>query len=744
MLARAAAAGVDIAAVVSGVNQPLPLVRFGTIAQKASEICQEVKSLGAGVLAAMEKEDGEAMAILRAKHESAMLVLVEQVRYAQLQEATKAREGLFRSLAMAVQRYTFYERQLGKKDDEIAKAIPLLDDLDKDAMEKMALSASEPDMALREIDIDIATDAFAAAAGALNGGKLLSSHEVREALLLEGGQLASDIGNILSFAGSIAHLFPTAKVHVQPWGLGGTVEYGGSNVGNGLTAGSGAARAIAERLNFEARRAARIDGFARREREWAHQSNLAAGEIAQMFKQLRAAQLREAIAELELKNLRRQKTHAEEIETFLNEDGSKGAGKKTNKALYAWNKREVKSLYGQCFQFAFDVARKAERALQHELGSPGLTYLQYGYMAGKEGLLAGEKLHFDLRRMEMAYQELNQREYEMTRHVSLLQMNPLGLMQLRRTGRCTLSVPETLLDLDGPGHYFRRIKSVAVSIPCVTGPYASVNCTLTQLKSSIRTSPVLRDDGGYARENAEDSRFADYFGSAQSIVTSTSLNDAGLFDVNLRDERYLPFEYTGAVSEWQIELPANPSKGEPTQFDYDSISDVILHLRYSARAGGGLLRKGAVENVKLAIEVGEAVGSTRLLSMRHEFPSEWAKFQAQTPAAGDRFELAIKLREEHYPFWSRGRLNSLLSVRVLADSAVKPLPASIDVYDKANSANGAAKKDSLTKDPGMGNVVHIGSLNQIARPAPLGDVKLYFDSKAFKDVWLAVAWSSAV
>jgi hypothetical protein len=58
-----------------------------------------------------------------------------------------------------------------------------------------------------------------------------------------------------------------------------------------------------------------------------------------------------------------------------------------------------------------------------------------------------------------------------------------------------------------------------------------------------------------------------------------------------------------------------------------------------------------------------------------------------------------------------------------------------------NDAAGAANKDSLTKDPGMGNVVHIGRLSKIARPAPLGDVKLYFDSKAFKDVWLAVAWS---
>jgi len=47
-------------------------------------------------------------------------------------------------------------------------------------------------------------------------------------------------------------------------------------------------------------------------------------------------------------------------------------------------------------------------------------------------------------------------------------------------------------------------------------------------------------------------------------------NDSGLFETNLRDERYLPFENSGVVSEWQLELPANPSKKDPRQFDYDT------------------------------------------------------------------------------------------------------------------------------------------------------------------------------
>ena len=46
----------------------------------------------------------------------------------------------------------------------------------------------------------------------------------------------------------------------------------------------------------------------------------------------------------------------------------------------------------------------------------------------------------------------------------------LAVLQLRTTGQCTVTLPEELFDMDGPGHYFRRIKSVAMSIPSVTGP----------------------------------------------------------------------------------------------------------------------------------------------------------------------------------------------------------------------------------------------------------------------------------
>jgi hypothetical protein len=728
LLARAATSGVDVAAIVNGLNQPLPLVRFPLLLLKATELAQEVKSLATNLLSSMEKEDAEALALLRAKHESAILKLVEQVKYTQLQEAVKAKEGLQKSLLNAMQRYVYYERQLGKTLEQIGAAVPELVPLDRTGLTDMSLKAEEGDVAPRNIDVDIATDAFAAVAGFLNGGKLMSSHEVRESLFLEGGQLASDVANVANIVSSIGHAVPSFSVHVQPWGLGTTVNYGGSNVGNAAGAVASAARAIAERLNFEARRAARIDGFARREREWAFQSNLAAGEIGQIFKQIRAAEIREAAADLELRNHREQITQAAQIEQFLNADGTNKTGKITNKALYAYLKREVKGLYARCFGMAFDVARKAERALQHELGDTGLTFLEFGYLAGTEGLLAGDRLVADLKRMELAYLELNRREYELTKHVSLLQVAPQALLELRTTGSCTIRLGEELFNLDGPSHYFRRIKNVAVTVPCVTGPYAGVNCTLTLLKSSIRKTGTL-GDGDYGRAaDAVDARFDDYYGSMQSIVTSSAQNDGGLFETNLRDERYLPFENSGAISEWQLTLPANPAADEPTQFDYETISDVVLHVRYTAREGGESLGRAARADLRGRIDAAQAPGSVRLFSLRHDFPVAWAAYRSAEKVAGTFRPITITLTPQHYPYWSRAKDGEVKAAVLIA---------------RGTGALQVAKADGSEPDD-LGAFVGDLKRTEISDPPPFtGEWHAALTADGIEDAWLLITWGGA-
>jgi len=182
--------------------------------------------------------------------------------------------------------------------------------------------------------------------------------------------------------------------------------------------------------------------------------------------------------------------------------------------------------------------RQREVLVMRELA--GLEFEQIGSALDTSGAVARQTLYEarqSLRQMELQYLQDNAREYEITSSFSLAQLDKLALEQLRRGGDAFFSLPEAAFDLRYPGHYFRRIKSVALTLPCVAGPYVNVGATLTLLRSSVRSSPLLNAQAKYARAGANDARFRDVVGQAQSIVTSAAVNDSGVFDS--ADDRYL-------------------------------------------------------------------------------------------------------------------------------------------------------------------------------------------------------------
>jgi hypothetical protein len=63
----------------------------------------------------------------------------------------------------------------------------------------------------------------------------------------------------------------------------------------------------------------------------------------------------------------------------------------------------------------------------------------------KKGLLAGEQLMYDLKKLELAYYEQNKREYELTKHISLAQLDGAALMRLKTTGDCWINFRKKFL-----------------------------------------------------------------------------------------------------------------------------------------------------------------------------------------------------------------------------------------------------------------------------------------------------------
>ncbi len=121
-----------------------------------------------------------------------------------------------------------------------------------------------------------------------------------------------------------------------------------------------------------------------------------------------------------------------------------------------------------------------------------------------------------------------------------------------------------------------------------------------------------------------------------------------------------------------------------TPFDYSTISDVILHLKYTARDGGEQLRSDATANLQARINSMlvslKDTGLTRLFSARHEFPTEWFAFL--NPAAGTDQVLMLNLSRDRFPYFaSVAPALKIKSLELVADTdlasinAIKATPA---------------------------------------------------------------------
>ncbi|MFF5475900.1 neuraminidase-like domain-containing protein [Streptomyces sp. NPDC012935] len=564
LLVNAKAAGLDIGTTLSDINAPMPTHRFSVMLQRAREVCAAVSNLGTAILGALEKRDIEAFTALRSSHESALLDLLRDVLTSQVAEARASLEASRRSRSVVELRRAYQQRLL---DEGLI---------------------TQEDYALALSGISPGLEDSATAESILSGG---------------------------------LKLIPTLLTSAAKFG--GTPAVSASIGGEQLEGAAEAAVAVLRSLAAAASKRTGVTSVlaphARRVQELEHQRTMAATELPQIDQQILAADIRYQIAEQELRHHNKQRANAASEDEFQR-------AKFTSNELSNWMLNQLSATYFQSYQLAFDLAKRAERCFRHELGLSDSNYVRYGYWDSlRKGLLAGERLGQDLRRLDAAYRELHKREYELTKHISLAELDPVALLQLKTNGECFTDIPEAIFDLDHPGHYFRRLKTVSLSIPCVVAPYGMVGCTLTLTANSLRKDTTLLNEK-YPRQAAGETRFLDDVTAVQSIATSSAVNDAGVFDVRFDDHRYLPFEGAGAISSWHLRL-----NSEIAQFDADSISDVVIHLQYTAREGGGPLRTEALKDIEKALSSVAAAGGRRdglyrVLDLKREFPDEFYQF----------------------------------------------------------------------------------------------------------------------
>lgn len=568
---------------------PVSPYRFQFLVQKAQELAARVHELGGALLAAIEKGDAEYLAATRARQENEISVLGRKVREDQWRDADWQVQSL----------------QKNKEADQSSRryyAKLISDDLNPNEQQYVSQTGTALDerMASNVIEgvaelMDVIPDIFV-------------GFPCEETQLPVGTKLAGLFKTIARVTNTLADM-----------------------------AGTTGALALTQA------------GWDRRLQEWTHQVEVLDIQIEQVELQILGAERRRDQALRELDVQERQIENSKEVLDFLRD-------KFTSHAAYLWLQKEGAQLHHRMYELAMHTARQAERAFNVERGHLTRRFLPSACWGNlKEGLLAGERLQLSLAQMEKEYLDGNVREHELSTDFSLRCYFPMEFLRLKLIGRCEIEIPEWMFDLGYPGHYMRRIKSVSLTIPCVVGPYTGVHCRLTLLRSETRIDPSVapaashcchqcRPRGGY-EACPHDPRVVRQYGASEAIATSHAQNDSGMFELNFRDERHLPFEFAGAASRWRIELPQ-----ESNWFDMDTLSDVILHMNYTAREGGHALTHAAREAAKHRLPD----RGWRLFDVRFDMPDAWARLQRPLGEHGGQQrahrELDWRVERNLFPF----------------------------------------------------------------------------------------------
>ncbi|WP_454691003.1 Tc toxin subunit A-related protein [Achromobacter aloeverae] len=335
-------------------------------------------------------------------------------------------------------------------------------------------------------------------------------------------------------------------------------------------------------------------GFRRRREEWQNAlDNLKATEkVTRAQIEAQEIQLQAATTSRELAQA--QHRHNLEMYDFLRH-------RFTNDALYGWMASRIAPLQYQAYDAALSLCLLAQSCWRNEVADWTTTFFHDGSWNSRyQGLLSGEPLALALLQMQsLWYGSRHARRLEIVKTVSVKALMTEAKFNAARTGagarQFAFSLTQRSFDEDYPGHYLRQIVSVAITLPAAIGPLQNVRAIVQQTGSAIvldMSDPAAALDAVDKKTVAAPSVRFDS-NARQSTALSTGLHDGGVLGGD--DGRYLPFEATGAVSDWTVTFPysgSNKTGADRPQADLEqdavlaSLDDIILTLTYTAQDSG--------------------------------------------------------------------------------------------------------------------------------------------------------------
>ncbi|WP_224794106.1 hypothetical protein [Pseudomonas fluorescens] len=326
---------------------------------------------------------------------------------------------------------------------------------------------------------------------------------------------------------------------------------------------------------------ARVESLRRRTQEWTQARDQAKLEAAQIKAQLAVFDEQHKATQLQLRQAQTALNQAKATHDFL-----LSSNRFSKSQTYDWLNSKFASFYYSAYNTAQSLCQAAEACWQYEMGDFTQTFIRPGaWNSSYRGLGAGEALKMNLLQMHREYLKNNKRDLEIRKTVSLkwlLDKDTESKINKKweeiqcdlKAGSCVFELTQKMFndDYKDQQHYLRRIKTISVTLPVIVGPYQDIRAILSQTSSKVEMAATP----GTVKENLR---------ASQQIALSHGVDDNGQFQLNFQDERYLPFEYTGAISCWRLTFPNHDAQMPMIE----SLTDIIVHVSYTARCEGGSL-----------------------------------------------------------------------------------------------------------------------------------------------------------
>jgi hypothetical protein len=363
---------------------------------------------------------------------------------------------------------------------------------------------------------------------------------------------------------------------------------------------------IAERLTLEAE-------YERRSQGWELEIRLAELELQLIDQQLVEQDLLIKRAQVSLDEIRAQRACQEEAYVAMTTGF-------TIIPTYNWLVARLTTLYAPAYDAVLSLCLATEAAWRYEIGDyrRGSFIRTSAWNDSFRGMLAGESLQLDLQEMHTAYAQNNERRMNIKKTFSLRERRGikddagwLDLVKSLTTTALNVELKASDYDRNYPGHYLRQLKHISVSFKMTANgddTLQEICAVLTQTSSSTLVNPDI--EGAkylYAKDGSKPTASVkSNFRARQQIALSSTVADDGrgvgkedwLCELMFDDGRYLPFEGTGAISNWTLEFPdqdtverflsydpANKDKqGNPVATP--RVTDIQLHVVYTALDGG--------------------------------------------------------------------------------------------------------------------------------------------------------------